>query len=107
MNVINEENFEDFVKKNKVAVIDFWAPWCMPCRALAPIMEELEKEMDSVAFGKVNVDENVSLARKFGIMSIPTILIFLNGEEVDRIIGYVSKGEIKERIARYSGNFSP
>ncbi len=107
MNAVNEENFEDFVKKNRVAVVDFWAPWCMPCKALEPVIEELEKEMNSVAFGKVNVDENVSLARKFGIMSIPTILIFFNGEEADRIIGYVSKEEIKERIARYSGNLSP
>ena len=107
MKELKQEEFDDFIRKNRIAVIDFWAPWCMPCLALSPVLEELENEFDGVAFAKVNVDRNVDLARQFGIMSIPTIIIFVNGKEADRIIGLVSKEELRERILTYSGSFSP
>lgn len=107
MKELNQDEFDDFLGKNGIAVVDFWAPWCMPCLAMAPILEELDKELNDIAFAKVNVDKNVDLARQYGIMSIPTIIIFVNGREVDRIIGVVPKEELKERILTYSGSFLP
>jgi len=95
---LNSNNFQEFLRGNKIAVIDFWAPWCSPCRALEPILKEVEKEMGNVSFGKVNVDENMELAQYYGIRSIPTLIIFVNGKERDRIIGYVAKEDIVERI---------
>ncbi len=105
MKELNGEEFYKFVR-NKIAVVDFWAPWCMPCLVLSPVLEELEKEME-IPFGKVNVDENIDIAREFGIMSIPTIIIFSNGEEVERIVGALPKEEIKEKINYYRGNLFP
>jgi len=107
MKELDENNFDSFVKENKIAVVDFWAPWCMPCLALEPVIKEIDKKMPEVAFGKLNVDENVELAKKYGIMSIPTIIIFVNGMEVDRIIGIASEEEIVDRISSYKGNFFP
>ena len=107
MKELNKENFDEFSRKNRVAVIDFWAPWCAPCLTMKPVLEELEREVNNVAFGKINVDENVELAQKFRIMSIPTFSILVNSEERDRIIGVVQKEEVKERIERYKGTFSP
>jgi len=107
MRELGSEDFDSFIKQNRIAVVDFWAPWCMPCLALEPVIKEVEKKLPEIAFGKLNVDENVELARKYGIMSIPTIIIFVNGMEVDRIIGYVSEEEIAGRISNYSGSFFP
>lgn len=100
MKELNGKEFYEFIKNNKIAIIDFWAPWCMPCLALSPILKELEKEM-SIPFGKLNVDENIEIAKEFGIMSIPTLIIFLDGKEVDRLIGVMPKEEIKERIYHF------
>ena len=107
MKQVDEQNFQEFLQQGKVIVVDFWAPWCMPCLTMAPILEEIEREIKDVSFGKINVDENVPIAQKFMIMSIPTLIFFQNGKEVDRLIGLVEKNEIKEKIARYSGSLSP
>ncbi|HEC77194.1 MAG TPA: thioredoxin [Thermoplasmatales archaeon] len=104
---INERNFEDFLKEDGIMVIDFWASWCMPCLALKPVIEEIEKEMGEIKFGSVNVDENIELARRFGVISIPTLIILINGKEEDRMVGYLPKEEIKERLEYYKGIFSP
>ena len=101
MKELNEKNFADYSGKNRIAIIDFWAPWCGPCAVMSPILEELEKEMNDIFFGKVNVDENVELARKFGIMSIPTFIILVNGEETDRLIGVIQKSEMKTKLSSY------
>ncbi len=95
---LNSSNFQDFLKRNDIAIIDFWAPWCSPCIALEPVLKEVEREMGNVSFGKVNVDDNMEIARYYGIRSIPTLIVFVKGEEKERIIGYVAKEEIIGRI---------
>jgi len=96
---INDANFEEIVMKHKNIVIDCWAPWCGPCLMVAPVIEELAKELKGkVVFGKINVDENQRTAMRFNIMSIPTILIFKDGKLVDRIIGAIPKEYIIEKL---------
>ncbi len=95
-----DQNFEDEVIKNEQAVlVDFWAPWCAPCRIVSPIIEELAKEYEGkLKVGKVNVDENPNTASRFGIMSIPSILVFKNGEPIKTMIGAQSKENFKKGI---------
>src|SRR5512145_1767528 len=85
---INEMYFQQFVSTNPFAVIDFWAEWCGPCRRVAPVMDELAREFTGrVAFGKCNTDDNRHIAMQFNISAIPAIMLFANGQLVDRIIG--------------------
>jgi len=98
---LNSDNFQQFVKNHDVVLVDFWAPWCSPCLLITPIIEELEKEMEGVTFAKLNVDENQEIARMFGIMSIPTLMIFKKGEMVDMVVGVMAKDALRERIERY------
>ena len=95
-----DQTFEDEVIKNEQPVlVDFWAPWCAPCRIVSPIIEELAKEYEGkLKVGKLNVDENPNSASRFGIMSIPSILIFKNGEPVKTMIGAQSKENFKKGI---------
>jgi len=76
---LNSDKFQQFVENHDVVLVDFWAPWCAPCLLLTPIIEELEKEMEGVVFAKLNVDDNQEIAIEFGIMSIPTLMIFKRG----------------------------
>lgn len=100
---VSDSNFESEVVKSDVPVlVDFWAPWCGPCRAIAPIVEEISSSYEGkIKVGKMNVDENQATTMKFGIRSIPTIIMFKDGEIVDQIIGAVPKGEI-ERVVEKS-----
>ena len=93
---VTEQNFEKEVLNSKDTVLlDFWASWCGPCRMLSPVVEEISNEyFDKVKVGKVNVDEQSELAQKFGIMSIPTLMVFKNGEHIDTKIGVRPKTEI-------------
>jgi len=101
---VTDLNFNEVTKKHSVALIDFWAPWCGPCRALAPTIEELNKEYAGKVFiGKLNVDENPSTAECFQVFSIPTMLIMKNGEEVDRIVGCVQKKYIEAALRKHLG----
>jgi thioredoxin 1 len=96
---LTDADFDAQVKGQPLVVVDFWAEWCGPCRAIAPALEELAAEYDGrVAVGKVNVDENRQVAAKFGIRSIPTLLFFKDGSRVDQLIGGHPKGTIKAKI---------
>jgi len=97
---ITESNFDAEVTKSDMPVlIDFWAVWCGPCKAIAPIVEELAAEYDGkVKFGKCDVDNNQQIALKYGVRSIPTLIIFKGGENVEQIIGAVPKQHIKAKL---------
>ena len=92
---------EEVIKADQLVVVDFWASWCGPCKMLSPVMEELSKELLGKAdFAKVNVDENPVLSQKYKIASIPTVLIFKNGEAVDTLVGFRPKQDIKNTILK-------
>jgi len=97
---LTDDNFEDQVlKSNKPVVVDFWAPWCSPCRMVSPVVEELATDYaEKLKVGKLNVDENSKTASQFGIMSIPSILFFKDGKLVDQVIGAVPKSALKEKV---------
>jgi thioredoxin 1 len=100
---ITDQNFtEEVTNSNLPVLIDFWAVWCGPCRAIAPIVEQLAGDYDGkVKIGKLDVDENPETAVKFGVRSIPTLLLFKNGQVVDTIIGAVQKQVIVQKITPY------
>ena len=97
---VTDQDFEEQVEKSKLPVlVDFWADWCVPCKMIAPIVEDLAEEYDGkVAFAKVDVDSNPNIAMKFGIRSIPTLLVFKDGAPVDQVVGAVPKAELKKRL---------
>jgi thioredoxin 1 len=102
--ILTDQNFESEVLKSNVPVlVDFWAPWCGPCKMMGPIVEEVAKEMEGkpVKVAKLNVDEAAATAEKYNVMSIPTFKIFKGGEAVDEFIGAQSKEEIVERIEKF------
>ena len=97
MNYIkSEKEFDEVIKKDKV-VIDFYAEWCGPCQMLSPILEKVSKEMNLDTY-KVNVDDVEEVARRYGIMSIPTVMIFSEGEEVGKHVGFMEEEELKEFV---------
>lgn len=99
---LTDANIDEAIKKYNTIVIDCWAPWCGPCRIVAPVIEELAREMQGkVVFGKLNVDENLATSAKHQIMSIPTLLVFKNGNLVDRLVGAYPKEELKKKLEPY------
>jgi thioredoxin 1 len=97
--LLTDSNFNNEVGKYPVLVVDFWAPWCGPCRMVSPVIEQLAKELEGkVVFGKINVDENPKVAGAFGIQSIPTIAILKNGKAIDGFVGAASKSQMKAKI---------
>jgi thioredoxin len=96
---ITKDNFAQSVQ-NGVSLVDFWAPWCGPCKMQLPIVEELAGELEGKAFiGKINVDEEPELASQFGVMSIPTLILFKDGQPVDKMVGLQSKDALKTKIS--------
>jgi thioredoxin 1 len=97
--VLTDSNFASEVTKYPIMLVDFWAPWCGPCKMVSPIIEQLSREYSGrVAFGKVNVDENQRIAASFGIQSIPTLMILKGGKAVDVIIGALPKAQIEMKL---------
>ncbi len=98
---LTEGSFDEFIASNDVAVIDFWAEWCGPCKIIAPILDEISEERsESLSIGKVDIDAggNGVVGQKYGVRSIPTILVFKNGEPVESIVGAMPKHDLLARI---------
>jgi thioredoxin 1 len=90
---------EDVLQSELPVLVDFWAPWCGPCRMVAPVIEELSQEYEGkMAFAKVNTDENVEVAGKLGIRGIPTLIVYVAGEEVERMVGFAPKPTLKSKL---------
>lgn len=96
---INKNNFQnEIMNSEKPVLLDFWAPWCAPCRMLAPVVEEIANERADIKVGKINIDEQSELANKFGIMSIPTLVVMKNGKIIQQVSGVRPKNAILEML---------
>lgn len=99
---VSDQSFTNEVEGQGTVLVDFWAPWCGPCKMIAPVLEDLDKEVgDKLKIAKVNVDDNPESASRFGVMSIPTLIVFKNGEPVDKIVGFQSKDALKNVVSRH------
>ena len=99
---LTSSSFDNFLKTELPVLVDFWADWCMPCKMMAPVMEELAQAYaEKVLFGKVNIDENPQIASRYAIMSIPHFLIFKNGTLVEKIVGAVGRDPLENAIKKY------
>ncbi|GAA5344968.1 thioredoxin [Planifilum fimeticola] len=98
---VTDQNFSDEVKSGTV-LVDFWAPWCGPCKMIAPVLEELDSEIgDQLKIAKLNVDNNPETAGRFGVMSIPTLMVFKDGEMVSKMVGFQPKEQLREWLDSY------
>jgi thioredoxin 1 len=100
---VSQTTFQsDVLQSDKPVLVDFWAPWCGPCRMLAPVVEKLASKTSNVKFVKLNTDENPSLAGQYHVSGIPCLILFKGGQEVDRIVGYVPENAIASMIAKHA-----
>ena len=98
---LNVENFEKEILNNEgIALVDFFATWCGPCRMIAPTVHDIANEREDVTVGKVDIDESIALAEKYGVASVPTLIVFKNGEEQERLVGFTSKNEILKALEK-------
>lgn len=95
---VTDADFQETINNNNLVLIDFWAPWCGPCKAIAPVLEEISNEHSNVVIAKMNTDENPTISSQHGIMSIPTMMIFKNGQLVDRLVGALPKPAIVQKL---------
>lgn len=103
---LDDATFFQNVSKFPIVLVDFWAPWCGPCRMMSPIIDQIGKDYQGkLAVGKLNVDENPLIARQFGIASIPTLILFKSGQAIDKIVGSVSKNKINEMVKNQLDQF--
>ena len=102
---VTDSTFEQMVvESDKLVLVDFWAEWCGPCKMIAPILDQIAQELDDkLVIGKLDIDENQNTAMAFGVMSIPTLLLFKDGEPVDRIVGYQPKPQLMARLQSHLG----
>ena len=102
---VTDSTFEQMVvESDKLVLVDFWAEWCGPCKMIAPILDQIAQELDDkLVIGKLDIDENQNTAMAFGVMSIPTLLLFKGGEPVDRIVGYQPKPQLMARLQSHLG----
>src|SRR5687768_12623976 len=98
---VTDSNFTEFTGQQGVVLVDFWAPWCGPCKRIGPVIEQLSSEMPNVKFGKLNTDENQATSVRNGVMSIPTLMVYKNGQKVDQIVGAVPKEALVAALKRH------
>lgn len=104
MSIVNvsDQSFKAEVESGGTVLVDFWAPWCGPCKMIAPVLDELAQDAEVTAkIAKVNVDDNPESAARFGVMSIPTLIVFKDGQPVDKVVGVQSKDALKNLLARH------
>ncbi len=96
---LSKTNFEEeVIKEEKIVLVDFWATWCGPCQMIAPVIKDIAEQNEEIKVGKVNVDEEQELAIQYGVMSIPTLIFFKNGNPIKEVVGFHSKSELEEII---------
>lgn len=99
---VTDQSFQNDVENGETVLVDFWAPWCGPCKMIAPVLEEIDKEIgDKLTIAKVNVDENPDTSGRYGVMSIPTLMVFKNGKMVDKLVGFQPKEQLLNSLQKH------
>jgi thioredoxin 1 len=99
---VTDQSFKNEVESTGTVLVDFWAPWCGPCKMIAPVLEELDQELaGQVKIAKINVDDNPDTTSRFGVMSIPTLIVFKDGQPVDKVVGFQPKDSLKNVLSRH------